>query len=227
MIVSPVSGGDQLVLELRAGSASDQTSPTSKSQKEPPTGSVASAPSSSKPNKATARNEASMGNGARRDFIVAIDAGHGGDDPGAIGVGKVQEKRVALAIAKELEKLFRQAPGFRGELTRKGDYYLTLRQRTTVARNRRADLFVSIHADAFSGPSARGASVYTLSAKGRDSGNRPLACGKGKRVGSDRRRGRRAVSTIRTRCSRMCCSICRWTPIVRRASRRVRRCWVR
>jgi N-acetylmuramoyl-L-alanine amidase len=101
-----------------------------------------------------------------RDFVVAIDAGHGGDDPGAIGVGGVQEKSVALAIARQLAGLLQQTPGFRGELTRSGDYYLTLRQRTTVARKRRADLFVSIHADAFSGADARGASVYTLSAKG-------------------------------------------------------------
>ena len=81
----------------------------------------------------------------------------------------MQEKRVALAIAKELERLINGATGYRGELTRKGDYYLTLRQRTTVARNQRADLFVSIHADAFSRPDARGASVYTLSAKGATS----------------------------------------------------------
>ena len=100
---------------------------------------------------------------------MAIDAGHGGEDPGAIGVGRVQEKHVALAIAKELQRLFNNAPGYRGELTRKGDYYLTLRQRTTVARNQRADVFVSIHADAFSGPDAHGASVYTLSAKGATS----------------------------------------------------------
>jgi len=115
------------------------------------------------------RSEASTAEGPLRDFIVAIDAGHGGQDPGAIGVGKVQEKRIALAIAKELERLFNGASGYRGALTRKGDYYLTLRQRTTVARNQRADLFVSVHADAFSGPDARGASVYTLSAKGATS----------------------------------------------------------
>jgi len=107
--------------------------------------------------------------GAPRDFIVAIDAGHGGGDPGAIGVGKVQEKRVALAIAEELNRLFDAARGYRGVLVRRGDYYLTLRQRTEVARRQRADLFVSIHADAFVRSSARGASVYTLSEKGASS----------------------------------------------------------
>ena len=115
------------------------------------------------------RAQPNSSTGGRRDFIVSIDPGHGGQDPGAIGVGKVQEKHVALAISKELQRLFNATPGYRGELTRKGDYYLTLRQRTTVARNQRADLFVSIHADAFSRPEAHGASVYTLSAKGATS----------------------------------------------------------
>jgi N-acetylmuramoyl-L-alanine amidase len=107
--------------------------------------------------------------GAPRDFIVAIDAGHGGGDPGAIGVGKVQEKRVAMAIAQELNRLFDAARGYRGVLVRRGDYYLTLRQRTEFARRQRADLFVSIHADAFMSAAARGASVYTLSEKGATS----------------------------------------------------------
>jgi N-acetylmuramoyl-L-alanine amidase len=178
MIVSPVSGGDQLVVELRAGpptaqvaAAPAKAAPDKSVSKNKSTPRIAAnvPPAASAPNQAAARSEASVANGQVRDFIVAIDAGHGGDDPGAIGVGKVQEKHVALAIAKELETLFRNAAGYRGELTRKGDYYLTLRQRTTVARNKRADLFVSIHADAFSGRDARGASVYTLSAKGATS----------------------------------------------------------
>ncbi len=156
MIASAASGGDELVVELRGAALPVRTS-------------VAVVAAATTPNRTAARSEASVANGVQRDFIVAIDAGHGGQDPGAIGVGKVQEKRVALAIAKELELLFRNAPGYRGALTRKGDYYLTLRQRTTAARRARADLFVSIHADAFSGPHAQGASVYTLSAKGATS----------------------------------------------------------
>ncbi len=167
MIASPTSGGDRLIVELRGGGASPAAGrpapPKAVPLSAPP---VAATPATTK-NKG--RSEASTAEGPLRDFIVAIDAGHGGQDPGAIGVGKVQEKRIALAIAKELERLFNSASGYRGALTRKGDYYLTLRQRTTVARNQRADLFVSIHADAFSGPDARGASVYTLSAKGATS----------------------------------------------------------
>ena len=180
MIASAAGGGDKLVIELRSGTgmtkrsgaemAKNATVPREAADPEsPPTRPSAGNSAAPSPSPSSARNESNVANGKLRDFIVAIDAGHGGDDPGAIGVGKVQEKRVALAIAKELERLLRGAAGYRGELTRKGDYYLTLRQRTTVARNMRADLFVSIHADAFSGPDARGASVYTLSAKGATS----------------------------------------------------------
>jgi N-acetylmuramoyl-L-alanine amidase len=105
----------------------------------------------------------------RRDIIVAVDAGHGGEDPGAIGPGRIQEKRVVLAIAKELDRLFDARAGFRGELIRTGDYYVALRDRTRLARQKRADLFVSVHADAFRDGSARGASVYTLSERGATS----------------------------------------------------------
>jgi N-acetylmuramoyl-L-alanine amidase len=169
MIASAASGGDKLVLELRGGTPSVSQTPTVLKPLATPKSSSAAVPGRNAPSNASARSEANVTNGQLRDFIVAIDAGHGGEDPGAIGVGKIQEKRVALAIATELDRLFRNARGYRGELTRKGDYYLTLRQRTTVARNKRADLFVSIHADMFSGPDARGASVYTLSAKGATS----------------------------------------------------------
>ena len=106
---------------------------------------VVSAPTPSVP-----RTVVSATGGQPRDFVVAIDAGHGGQDPGAIGVGKIQEKRVALAIAEQLARLIDATPGYRGVLVRRGDYYLTLRQRTEVARRQRADLFVSVHADMFS-----------------------------------------------------------------------------
>ncbi len=160
MITSAAAAGDQLVVELRGGAGASRSASGSSS---------GTTPSAIAPPAATARTQGRNASSLRRDFIVAIDPGHGGQDPGAIGVGKVQEKHVALAIAKELQRLFNNTPGYRGELTRKGDYYLTLRQRTTVARNQRADLFVSIHADAFSRPDAHGASVYTLSAKGATS----------------------------------------------------------
>ena len=102
----------------------------------------------------------------RRDVIVAIDAGHGGEDPGALGPGGLREKDVVLAIARRLDALFDAEPGFRGEMVRSGDYYIPLRSRTEKARAARADMFVSIHADAFRTPQPRGASVYALSRRG-------------------------------------------------------------
>ncbi|WP_211830037.1 N-acetylmuramoyl-L-alanine amidase [Kistimonas asteriae] len=104
-----------------------------------------------------------------RDIVVAIDAGHGGEDPGAIGHGKAREKEVTLAIAKEVAALFNREKGFKARLTRTGDYYISLRERTRIARKHGADLFVSIHADAFVQPQARGMSVFTLSKRGATS----------------------------------------------------------
>lgn len=107
--------------------------------------------------------------GRLRNLVVAIDAGHGGEDPGAVGVGKVYEKQVVLKVAQYLDALFDAEPGYRGELIRSGDYYVSLRRRTQIAREKRADLFVSIHADAFNSRDVRGASVYTLSERGASS----------------------------------------------------------
>ena len=104
-----------------------------------------------------------------RDVVVAIDAGHGGDDPGAIGAGKFYEKNAVLAIAKQLHLLFEKEPGFKSVLTREGDYYLAHRKRTEIARQQQADVFLSIHADAFKTAEASGASVYAISQKGATS----------------------------------------------------------
>ena len=89
----------------------------------------------------------------QRDVVIAIDAGHGGEDPGALGPGGVREKDVVLAIAQRLKAKFDATPGFRGELIRTGDYYVPLRRRTARARDLRADFLISIHADAFDSPS--------------------------------------------------------------------------
>ncbi|MFV0277855.1 MAG: N-acetylmuramoyl-L-alanine amidase, partial [Parahaliea sp.] len=105
----------------------------------------------------------------RRDIVVAIDAGHGGDDPGATGPNKLREKDVVLSIARELHRLFEADAGFRPTLIRDGDYYIRLDRRPGLARQRQADLFVSIHADAFTRPQANGASVYALSTRGATS----------------------------------------------------------
>lgn len=104
-----------------------------------------------------------------RRIVIAIDAGHGGEDPGALGPKKVREKVVALQIAKRLERLFDKDRYFTGELVRTGDYYLAHRKRTAIAHDKRADFFLSIHADAFTNPKANGASVYALSTRGATS----------------------------------------------------------
>ncbi len=105
----------------------------------------------------------------KRDIVIAIDAGHGGEDPGALGPNKLREKHVVLAIAQELNALFEKDTGFKPTLVRSGDYYISLTGRPEIARKRQADLFVSIHADAFSQPQANGASVYALSTRGATS----------------------------------------------------------
>ena len=102
-------------------------------------------------------------------LVVVIDAGHGGEDPGAVGAKKTLEKELVLKIAKYLKQELDAVPGIRAELTRKGDYYIPLRKRTKVATDLNADLFVSIHADAFTRRSAHGISVFALSTRGATS----------------------------------------------------------
>ena len=104
-----------------------------------------------------------------RDVVIAIDAGHGGEDPGALGPKRQQEKHLVLQIAKRTAQAVNAKPGYRAVLTRTGDYYIAHRKRTALAREARADLFVSIHADAFTSAAASGASVYTLSDRGATS----------------------------------------------------------
>lgn len=105
----------------------------------------------------------------QRDIVIAIDAGHGGEDPGAIGPGGLREKAIVLAIARELQRQINAEKGFRAELVRTGDYFIPLRRRTEIARQKGADLFVSVHADAAPRSSAYGASVYALSDRGATS----------------------------------------------------------
>lgn len=104
-----------------------------------------------------------------RILIIAIDAGHGGEDPGAKGRRGTLEKNVTLAIARKLKKLLAQTPDMRGVLIRDGDYFIPLGGRIQKARQVRADLFISIHADAFTRPNVRGSSVFTLSESGASS----------------------------------------------------------
>lgn len=107
--------------------------------------------------------------GGERDVVVAIDAGHGGEDPGAIGINRTREKDVVLQIARRLKAAIDGEPGMRAVLIRDGDYYLPHRARYERARQARADLFVSVHADAFRNRNVRGSSVFVLSQHGASS----------------------------------------------------------
>lgn len=104
-----------------------------------------------------------------RDLIIAIDAGHGGEDPGAIGPKRIYEKHVVLAIAKKLAAKINREKGYKAVLIRDGDYYIGLAERRNLARKAGADMFISVHADAFTNPQAHGSSVYALSSRGATS----------------------------------------------------------
>jgi N-acetylmuramoyl-L-alanine amidase len=111
-----------------------------------------------------------------RDLLIAIDAGHGGEDPGAIGKNGTREKDIVLAVARELAARINAEPGMKAMLTRNGDYFVPLRDRMRRARAQQADLFVSIHADSIRDRSIDGSSVYILSQRGAtDEASRWLA----------------------------------------------------
>ncbi len=122
------------------------------------------------PPAATAKRPSPAPRPAPPETVIAVDAGHGGEDPGALGRRyRTREKDVTLAIARELAQLIDRAPGMRAVLIRDGDYYVGLHKRFQKARKQRADVFVSIHADAVPGKQARGSSVYALSERGASS----------------------------------------------------------
>ncbi len=105
----------------------------------------------------------------KRDIVIAIDAGHGGKDPGAVGKHGTKEKDIVLAIAKRLADLVNKEQGMRAYLVRTDDYFLTLRQRINKAHRQKADMFISIHADGWHSRQVKGASVYVLSKHGASS----------------------------------------------------------
>jgi N-acetylmuramoyl-L-alanine amidase len=104
-----------------------------------------------------------------RKVVVAIDAGHGGEDPGARGATGLREKDVTLQVARELADQINRQPGMQAVLTRNGDYFIPLKRRYQIAREHNADMFVSIHADAFKNSDAKGSSVWVLSPRGKTS----------------------------------------------------------
>lgn len=106
---------------------------------------------------------------AKRDILIAIDAGHGGEDPGSIGPRRLYEKTIVLQVSKALKVIIDKEPGFKAKLIRSGDYYVDNTERRERARKMRADLFISVHADGFKDARAKGASVFALSRKGATS----------------------------------------------------------
>jgi N-acetylmuramoyl-L-alanine amidase len=104
-----------------------------------------------------------------RPILIAVDAGHGGADSGALGPKNMREKDVTLSIARELVRIINAQPGYSARLTRTGDYFIELQKRRDFARDMKADLFISVHADSFTNSSAYGASVFALSRKGATS----------------------------------------------------------
>lgn len=179
-------GGRQLVLDLHASAASRAVAQVAASQTQaarPQTSAAASPTRVATPQNPSAASAQPMQrapdtqrpNPARPDtarkVLISIDAGHGGQDPGAIGPGRIQEKHVTLNIARKLAARINRAPGFEAKLVRSGDHFIPLRKRADIAREQRADLFVSVHADAFRNPRVTGGSVYTLSDRGASSEN--------------------------------------------------------
>ena len=108
-------------------------------------------------------------NKRKRQFVIALDPGHGGRDPGAIGKYGTREKDVALSVAKKMKALINRESGYRAVLTRDADRFVSLRNRVKKARQAEADIFISLHADSFHSPNVKGASVYALSLRGASS----------------------------------------------------------
>ena len=163
-VLQPASGnqGYRLVVDIQSGATAPVVAPVVKAVAAP----VAQrAPVELKPVVvAHAPSESHL-----RDVVVAIDAGHGGIDPGAHGPHGVKEKNVTLAIARQLQKLLSVEPGIKPVMIRDGDYFVPLRKRVVKAREAKADLMISIHADAIDDRSVKGSSVYVLSDRGASS----------------------------------------------------------
>jgi len=160
---------------VAAGTGSQQATAPANSPVNPQASATVTTPSSEQPAPPSAAEALAPGKTLRdlragtRPLIIAIDAGHGGQDPGAIGPTGKREKDVTLAIARELARQVNATPGLKAFLTRDSDMFLPLHRRGQLARQAKADMFISIHADAAENRSAKGSSVYVLSTRGASS----------------------------------------------------------
>lgn len=152
----------QVLEDLVQNSPSQAPIPSVEGQKLPPVATKPKPPVAPPPTAAQPRDSS-------RPILVAVDPGHGGEDPGAIGRNGTKEKDIVLSIARRLKKLIDAQPNMRAYLTRDNDYFVPLGVRVQKARRVKADLFISIHADAWIKPSARGSSVFALSQNGATS----------------------------------------------------------
>ncbi len=167
-MLQPAEGqGYRLVVDLVSPGGSTQVAQVAPAPVPAPA--VAPPPVAERVTATTAVSSPNTTNETLRDLVIAIDAGHGGVDPGATGPRGTREKEVVLAIARQLESLIRAEPGMRAVMVRDGDYFVPLRQRVIKARDGKADLLISIHADAVNESSAKGSSVYVLSSRGASS----------------------------------------------------------
>lgn len=155
------------VLEQLAQQSSPAPVPTVKGQALPQTAQKPTPPAASKPQPRPTQPTPSPRRSG--NILIALDAGHGGEDPGAIGPRGTREKDIVLSIARRLKRLIDATPGMKAYMTRDGDYFVPLHVRVQKARRVKADLFISIHADAWTKPTARGSSVYALSQNGATS----------------------------------------------------------
>ncbi|ARC93257.1 N-acetylmuramoyl-L-alanine amidase [Vibrio coralliilyticus] len=150
--LAPTPGGQyghRLVIDMPHGSSSSSTTATK--------------PSSSSSSSQVSRDASQLLGTA--DIVVAIDAGHGGEDPGSIGPSRKYEKHATLAISKKIAAQINAVPGMKAVLTRRGDYFVNLNKRSEIARGSKAHLLVSIHADGFRTPQPRGGSVFVLNTR--------------------------------------------------------------
>lgn len=166
---TPASSSTELVMNSSVNNGSQPIESGQQIQSDERTKSVDSVQSAKAPNLVKEEVKQASAYKDLRQITIAIDAGHGGEDPGARGATGSREKDITLVIAKKLKTKIDTDPGMRGVLTRDGDYFIPLHGRVLKARKLQADLFVSIHADAFTNPAARGSSVFALSEKGATS----------------------------------------------------------
>ncbi|NYT64684.1 N-acetylmuramoyl-L-alanine amidase [Alcaligenaceae bacterium] len=161
----------EILENLALNSPDDAPIPSVEGQKLPPVAKIPQTPPQPAPKVTppSAPKSAPPLAGRQGPVLIALDPGHGGEDPGAIGRAGTREKDVVLSIAKRLKKLIDAQPNMRAYLTRDNDYFVPLHVRVQKARRVKADLFISIHADAWTKPSARGSSVFALSQTGATS----------------------------------------------------------